>query len=125
MTCSSDRLMPHFKLWGLYPVMSLYSQWATVQDCLVEKVKRAALTRINKGFKTTVSQHVGRGIGFRKRLLTHSVSDVEKNSTRRRLNIVVERLAQIVYHLTRSHLIITCRHPEHDDITQIEELLGL
>ena len=41
---------------------------------------------------------------------------------RRRLNIVVERLVQIVYHLTRSHLIITSRHLEPDDITQIEEL---
>lgn len=70
MTCSSDRLMPHFKLWGLYPVISLYSQWATVQDCSLEKVKRAALSRINKGFETTVSQHVGQDIGFGKRHLT-------------------------------------------------------
>ena len=38
---------------------------------------------------------------------------------RRRLNIVVELLVQIVYHLTRSHLIMTCRHPEPDDVTQI------
>ena len=36
----------------------------------------------------------------------------------RRPNIVVKRLVQIVYHLTRSHLIITSRHPEPDN-TQI------
>ena len=38
---------------------------------------------------------------------------------RRRLNIAVELLAQIVYHFTRSHLIITSRLPESADITQI------
>ena len=37
---------------------------------------------------------------------------------RRRPN-VVENLAQIVYHLIWLHLIMTSRHPEPDDITQV------
>ena len=37
---------------------------------------------------------------------------------RKSLNIALRCLARIVYHLTRSHLIITSRHPEPADITQ-------
>lgn len=53
MACSYDRMMLHFKLLGLNPVISLYGQWATVEGCLLEKVKNEK----KSGLKNNSASH--------------------------------------------------------------------